>query len=157
MSFGVSISDVAAVLALILSAYAVWTTSKFNKRQLSLIDIQEQLNKRQLEQGDSQALEARKADVGATLVKLGSSKYRVKIFNRGKAAARQVRIEFPNGNNIVPEEEITGKFPMEVLEQHQSVELIAAFHMSTAPKQSIMLRWSDDHADENEKVVYLTR
>lgn len=152
----ISLSDIIAVFALVLSGYAVWTTSRFNKRQLSLIDSQEKLNKRLLEQREDEVLEARKADVGASIVKLGSSKYRLKVFNRGKAPARSVQIEFPNGNDLVSESEIGQKFPMEVLEQHQSVDMIASVSLGTPAKHTVLLRWVDDQSDSNKKTVYLT-
>jgi hypothetical protein len=152
----ISVSDVVAIIALALSGYALWTTSNFNNRQLKLIESQEKLNARLLAEGETEALEKSKADVGASLVKLGSSKHRVKVFNKGKAPARNVRIEFPDGNNMVPGSEISDKFPMEVLEQHQAVELMAAVHMQTPRKQTVILRWEDEHSDANEKVVYLT-
>ncbi len=152
----VSVSDVVAIIALALSGYALWTTSNFNKRQLSLIDSQEKLNARLLAQGETESLEGRKADVGASFVKLGTSKHRIKVFNKGKAAARNVRIEFPGGNEMVPGSEIRDKFPMEILEQHQAVELIAAVHMGTPRKQTVILRWEDEHSEANEKTVYLT-
>ena len=68
-------------------------------------------------------------------MKYASNNYRVKVFNKGKAVARNVTIEFPEGNNMVPASEITDKFPMEMLEQHQSVDLIAAVSMDTPRKQ----------------------
>lgn len=152
----ITVSDVIAVIALLVSVYAIWTTSRFNKRQLSLIESQEQLNQRLLAQGESEALESLKADVGARLVKLGSSKYQLKVFNKGKAAARRIEIEFPQGNNLVPDNELKHKFPMEILEKHQSVDLIAAVHMGTPVKQTAILRWVDEHSETNEKIVYLT-
>jgi hypothetical protein len=151
-----SVSDVVSIVALALSAYALWTTSKFHRRQLSLIESQEKLNARLLSKDESEALEKRKADVGASLTKLGTSKYRLKVFSEGKASARNVQIEFPEGNDIVPESEISAKFPMQILEQHQSVDLIAAVHMGTPPKQTVVLRWQDDHSNANEKTVYIT-
>lgn len=153
---GISVSDIVAVVALLVSGYAIWTTQKFNRRQLSLIESQEELNKRLLAQGESEALDARKADVGAKYVKLGSSRYKLKVFNKGKATARNVRIEFPDGDSPVPQSELRDKFPMEILEQHGSVDLIAAVHMQTPPKQTAILRWADDYSDSNEKTAYLT-
>lgn len=153
---GISLGDIAAVIALFLSGYAIWTTSKFNKRQLSLIETQEELNKRLLAQDDSEAADAIKADVGAKYVKLGNSKYRLKVFNKGKASARNVQIEFPDDDAPVPKSEIEDKLPMELLEQHQSVDLIASMSMGTPRKQKAILRWADDHSDSNEKTVYLT-
>jgi len=156
MDISISLGDIVAAIALLLSGYAIWTTSKFNKRQLSLIDSQEKLNQRLLAQGENEAIAALKADVGASFVKLGSSRYRIKVFNKGKAPARNVVIEFPDGNDVVPASEIRDKFPMEILEQHQSVDLIAAVHTGTPPKQTVSLRWADDHSETNEKTVYLT-
>jgi hypothetical protein len=151
-----SIGDAIAGFALILSAYAIWTTSRFNKQQLAVIETQKRLNEALLQKGTSEALDARKADLGASFIKLGNSNYRLKIWNKGKACARDVRINFPDGNEIVPASEIEAKFPVEALEQYQSVELIAAVSMDTKSKQAVRLAWSDDHSDKNEKTVYAT-
>jgi hypothetical protein len=156
MPFTVSFGDVVAGLALFLSAYAIWTTLKFNRRQISLIESQQRLNEVLLKKGESEALDARKADLGASFIKLGSSNYRLKIWNKGKASARDVRIDFPEGNDVVPHSEIERKFPLESLEQYQSVELIAAVSMDTKSKHTIRLAWSDGYSDKNEKTVYVT-
>ncbi len=149
-------SDIIALIALLVSLAVAAVTFWFYRRQLALIDTQEQLNRRLLEKDEADTIEARQADIGAKLVRLGNSKYRVKVFNRGKSAARNVRIEFPDGNGMIPDDEIRNKFPMEVLEQHGSIELIAAVHMQTPRKQAVLLKWADDHSDCNEKTSYLT-
>jgi len=156
MDQSITISEIVSIIALALSGYAIWTTSRFNKRQISLIDSQDQLNKRLLEQGEKETLDAQKADMGASFLKLGSSKYRLKVFNKGQAAARNVRISFENEDNPVGKNEIERKFPMEILEKHQSVELIAAVHMRTAAKHTMKIYWEDDHSKNNEKTVYPT-
>lgn len=149
-------SDVVAGLAFLLSAYATWKTVQFNDRQRSLIESQERLNKRLLEKEDAEASEEKKADLGATFVKLGSSTYRFKIWNKGKSAARNVRIEFPSGNDVIVQSDIERKFPLESLEPFQSVELIAAVHMGTKSKHEVKLLWEDDHSAANEKTTYPT-
>lgn len=156
MEFDISISDVIAAIALLLSGYAIWTTSRFNKRQVSLIESQERLNSLLLEQGQSEVQDARRADLGASFVKLGSGNHRLKVFNKGKSPARDVRIEFPEGQDVFIESDIKSKFPMEVLERHQSVELIAAVSMGSKRKHTIKLMWADDASDQNEKIVYPT-
>ena len=125
--------DAIAVLALVFSGYATWRTLKFNE-----------------------AREDRQADLGAAFIKLGSSSYRLKIFNKGKSAARNLSIEFPEGNDCLIESDVKSKFPMEVLEQHQSVELIAAIHIGSKSKHLITLKWSDDMHTHNQKTVYPT-
>ena len=152
----ISPSDVIALAAFLLSAIATWKTVQFNSRQKTLIAGQEKLNELLLAKGQAEAEDDKKADLGATFVKLGSSSYRLKIWNKGKASARGVMVEFPEGNDVVPHREITEKFPLEVLEPFQSVELVASVHMGTRRKHTVGLSWADDHSDRNEKTVYPT-
>jgi glycosyltransferase involved in cell wall biosynthesis len=149
-------TDVIAGLALLLSAYATWKTIQFNDRQRSMIETQEHLNKRLLEKEDAEANEEKKADLGAIFVKLGSSNYRLKIWNKGKAVARNVQIDFPGGNEIVVQSDVEQKFPLEALEPFHSVELIASVHMGSKSKHEVRLRWADAYSETNEKVTYPT-
>lgn len=149
-------SDVVAGLAFFLSAYATWKTVQFNDRQRSLIESQERLNRRLLEKEDAEASGEKKADLGATFIKLGSSNHRLKIWNKGKAAARNVRIEFPSGNDVVMQSDIDRKFPLESLDPFQSVEIIAAVHMGSKSKHEVKLLWADGHSEANEKITYPT-
>ncbi|CTP91544.1 hypothetical protein A6R71_07870 [Xanthomonas translucens pv. arrhenatheri] len=151
-----STSDGIAVAAFLLSAYATWKTYQFNERQKGLIESQERLNKLLLEKEASEASSTKRADLGANFIKLGSNKYRLKIFNKGKSTARNVSIDFPEGNDCIIQSDIEAKFPLERMEPHQSVELIAAVHMQTKSKHVIKLNWSDEHAEDNEKLVYPT-
>ncbi len=154
--FSFSASDIIASLALLISAYAAWKTVQFNNRQKSLIESQEKLNLRLLEREEADSTSDKKADLGATFIKLGSSKYRLKIWNKGKTTARNVSIEFPEGNDCIIQSDVSEKFPLEALDTHQSVELIAAVHMGTKRKHAIKLIWSDEYSESNEKTVYPT-
>ena len=156
MDFTVRLGDIAAFVALLISGYAVWTTTKFNKRQLSLAESQKQLNALLLKQGRSEAFNASKADPDASFIKLGSKGYKLKIWNKGQAAARDVRIDFPDGSDVVFGSEVQEKFPLEALERFQSVELNAAVCIGTKLKHKIRLTWTDDSSDTNEKMVYPT-
>lgn len=156
MPISISIGDAIATGALALSSYATWKTFKFNEKQNMLIESQARLNKLLLEKETSEVLNIKKADLGATFIKLGSSKYRLKIWNKGKSAARNVSLEFPEGNDCLIQSDIDAKFPLEILETHQSVELIAAVSMNTKSKHPIKLIWSDEFSESNEKVVYPT-
>ncbi len=156
MDSPLNLSDIFAGLAFLLSAYATWKTLQFNNQQKSLLETQERLNQRLLEREDADSNAGKQADLGATFVRLGSGKYRLKIWNRGRAAARNVSIGFPEGNDCFIESEIEGKFPLETLDTYQSVELVAAVHSETRSKQTIKLCWVDDFSSSNEKVVYPT-
>jgi hypothetical protein len=150
-------SDVIAVLALCVSIISACITAHFNRRQKSLIESQEKLNLRLIEREDAEAKDEKKADLGTSFLKLGSSQYKLKVWNKGKSVARNVRIEFPEGNDCILESDISQKFPLEALDPQQSVELIAVVGMdNTKPKHVIKLIWADDHSDHNEKMTFPT-
>ena len=154
MSF--TTSDVLAVLAFLLSLFTTWKTIQFNNRQRSLVEGQEALNKRLLEREDVEAREAKTADIGISVYKVGSSSYRLKVFNKGKSSARGVTLEFPEGNEWLSENDMNSKFPLEVMYPHQSVELIASIHLGSKSKQSIVVKWDDDYRAGNSKTLYPT-
>lgn len=156
MPVSIDAGDIIAGLAFLLSGYATWQTVSFNKKQKSLVESQEKLNNLLLEKENEDSLKEKRADLGASFIKLGSSKYRLKIWNKGASTARDVKIEFPEGNDVVIDSEVTNKFPMESLERHQSVELIAAVHMQTKRKHVVRLIWEDDAQSHNEKLSYPT-
>ncbi|WP_086930571.1 hypothetical protein [Agarilytica rhodophyticola] len=156
MPVTIDAGDIIAGLAFLLSGYATWQTVSFNKKQKSLVESQEKLNNLLLEKGNEDSLNEKRADLGASFIKLGSNKYRLKIWNKGASTARNVKIDFPEGNDVIIDSEVTDKFPMESLERHQSVELIAAVHMLTKSKHVIRLIWEDDAQSHNEKLSYPT-
>lgn len=156
MSIQISTSDVIAIGALALSAYATWKTFRFNEKQNALNESQEKLNNLLLEKETGEIQNTKKADLGATFIKLGNSKYRLKIWNKGKSAAHNVSLQFPEGNDCLLQSDIDSKFPLEILETHQGVELIAFISMDTKGKHPIKLAWSDEYSDRNEKLVYPT-
>lgn len=148
--------DVIAALALLFAVYATRMTVKLGQKQNSLVDDQKRLNQLLLAREEKAVILERRADLSASLVALGGTKYRVKVFNKGDASARGVTIDFPDGNDLVMKSEVEDKFPFEVLEPRQSVDLHALVHMSTARKHRVILRWSDDHAQDNSKELFLT-
>lgn len=152
----ISLGDIVALLALALSGYATWKTFKFNERQKSLIESQKKLNLLLLDKEEQESANNRKADLGTTFIKLGSSKHKLKVWNKGKACARNVRLEFPEGNDVFTQSDIDRKFPLETLDTYQSVELIASVHIGVKSKHVIKLLWEDDFSDANEKITYPT-
>jgi hypothetical protein len=154
MPVTIDAGDVIAGLAFLMSGYATWQAVSFNKKQKSLVESQEKLNNLLLEKESDDALKEKSAVLGASFIRLGSSKYRLKVWNKGAATARNVRLEFPEGNDVVFDSEVSDIFPMESLERHQSVELIA--HNQAKRKHVIRLIWEDDAQPHNEKLSYPT-
>ncbi|MBO6946403.1 MAG: hypothetical protein JJ855_00370 [Rhodospirillales bacterium] len=156
MDFPVSTGDVIALCALALSLFATWKTLRFNDRQKSLIESQERLNHLLLGREESEIIDSQRAELGASFIKLGNSQCRLKVFNRGRATARNVRIGFPDGCDVIVQSDVERKFPMESLEQHQSVELIAMRSFQTSSKHHIRLTWDDGTGKDQSKSVYAT-
>lgn len=157
MIMDLTVSDIVAISALALSAYATIQTVRFNKRQKSFIELQEKLNSLLLEKESNEAASGKRADIGASILPIGSRQKRVKIWNKGKATAKNIRISFPEGNDsFVHPHDVEEKFPLEALETFASVELLVVADMTTKPKQVVQLHWDDDFALNQEKLVYLT-
>ncbi|WP_223488759.1 hypothetical protein [Pseudomonas sp. A-RE-19] len=156
ISFVVDSGDIIAGFALFFSIYATFKTIKFNNRQQKLILTQEKLNQLLLEKETTVIEVEKQAELGASFLKLGSNKYRLKIWNKGKALAQNVSIEFPEGNEVVSEREINEKFPLQFLDVHQAVELIASVGLSTKSKHLVKLEWSDGRIQRVEKLIWIT-
>jgi hypothetical protein len=152
----VSLGDIIAILALVLSAYATWRAHTFKKREEELMEIQKKLNTLMLDKEKREAAHEKEADLSANFVTIGSKKYRLRIFNKGRAAAYHVTIDFPEGNDIILEDDIQEKFPLELLERGQSVDLIAMIAMGTKRKLAIRLSWESADGERCEKTVYVT-
>lgn len=151
MPVKIDLGDIVALLALGLSAYSMKKTFDFNKRQNKFIETNDKLNKLLLEKESQDALHQRKADISANFIKIGKNNHRLKVFNKGRNTARNIRIEFPGGNEILINSDIQDKFPIPILEQHQSVELIAAIDMQSPSRMTIKLIWDDETGKDNEK------
>ena len=149
MDLTITASDLIATTALLISAYVAWHQHSINRSQKKLNDLL-------LQQGESEALAERRANLGASFLSLGKNKHRLKVFNKGKATARNVRVEFPDGNAFVASGDIRQKFPLETLEQFQSVEVNALLTLGTDRKHHVKLIWDDDTDTEIEKSVYVT-
>ncbi|MGA4814770.1 hypothetical protein ACPA9J_02645 [Pseudomonas aeruginosa] len=119
-----------------------------------MIESQDRLNKLLLEKETTEVLNVKKADLGATFIKIGSNNRRLKIWNKGNRPRATCLCRFPDGNDCLVQSDIDSKFPLETLDTLQSVELIASISLDSKSKHPIKLTWSDDFSDHNEKVVY---
>lgn len=135
-------SEAIAFVALVVAFFYGWQNSKLTKRLL-------------LKEAGVAEAKAR-ADLCANFLKIGKS-HRLKIFNRGNAAARNVRIELLDADDhCFIQSDIDSKFPHESIEPHQSVELMASVHLGSKSKHRISLIWDDEFKSNNEKTVYPT-
>jgi hypothetical protein len=156
MPIQIDLGDVVALLALGVSAYSMKKTSDFNKRQNEFIETNDKLNKLILEKESTELMHKNKADISVNFIKTGKNNHRLKVFNKGNNTARNVRMEFPEGNSILHSSDLDSKLPIPILEQHQSVELLAIVGFGSDSRMTIKLIWDDDFDSNNEKILMPT-
>ncbi len=153
--FTVTISDAVAGLALIVAVWSVVQTSRFNKRQNAFAETAERLNRLLIERESAETQQQFKADVGANFVKIGKSDNRLKIFNRGAATARNIRMEILVGEGLITNSELSEKFPIPTLERHQTVEVMPRIHFNSPRRIHIRLHWDDESDTDKQKEMWL--
>ncbi len=138
-------SAIVALAALMVAVVSLRKTNKFG-------ETTDRLNRLLIERETAEGVASKKADLSANMIKVGKNDHRLKVFNRGKGVARNVRLIDLNANDsILISSEISRKFPVPILEQHQWVEVIAANHMGAGPRVHIKLQWDDDTGAGHEK------
>jgi len=153
MAIKIDIGDVIAIFALLLSGYSTKKTFEFNKRQNEFIETNDRLNKLLLQKEEQDAISQGCADLSANFIKIGKSNSRLKIFNKGKNTARNVRIEFPEGNELIMDDDIRDKFPIPILEQYQYVELMAVVYDQSPSRLMVKLIWDDNMGKDKSKII----
>lgn len=156
MSFSIQISagDIIAGVALAIAIYSAWTTSRFNKRQMAFEETTERLNLLLIDREASETEAAKRADISANFYKAGKGDYRLKVFNRGKGTAKNVRFESLDDSRLFIESDVARYFPVPVLEQHASVELIGAVHLRSSSRAHIRLIWDDEAGQDHMKELH---
>lgn len=138
-------SAVIAFVALLVSLVSMHKTNKFGSTT-------DRLNRMLIEREQAEGISSKKADISANLIKFGKNDHRLKVFNRGKGVARNVRlIDLDNADSILITSDIERKFPVPILDPHQSVEIVAAVFLASASRVHIKLQWDDETGMDHEK------
>lgn len=142
----------AAWLALVLAGVSLYRSHRSDKRQNELAATTEKLNRLLIERELQAEQDSKRADLSANLVKVGENRWRLRVCNRGKGTARNVRLVDLQGNHsILVKGDIQAKFPLGLLEQHQSADVVAAILLSSPRRAHIKLLWDDDTGSDHEK------
>lgn len=144
-----------AIFALVVSILTFLDTRKSNRASLRLTEQEIELLRHQLSRIRSETLEERKANITAQMFRDGKN-WRVRVVNLGPAEARNVRLVLDDSNQMVVENALSGKFPMERMDRDQSVDFWARVHIGSPLKETLVIRWDDQSGIEQEKKVELT-
>lgn len=138
-------SAIIAFIALLVSVVSMHKTNKFSSTA-------DRLNRILIEKEQAEGLSSKKADISANLVKISKNDYRLKVFNRGKGVARNVQLfDLNSDESMLIASEIERKFPVPILDPHQSVDIIVAVFLSSNPRAHIKIIWDDDTGSNHEK------
>jgi hypothetical protein len=155
MQLNVSASEIAAFLALAVAVWSAFQTGRFNKRQNEFAETAERLNQLLIERETAETQQQGRADVSANFVTVGKNNYRLKIFNRGIGAARNVRLEALAGGELLDSGDLREKFPLPLLERHQNIELFTRVHMQSPRRAHVRLFWDDEAGADRQKELWL--
>ena len=134
--------------ALIFSAY---TYSKHDKK----IKAQEQIiNDYQINKIVKENEESKKASIRGNIIKGDRGKRTLKVYNCGKATARNIRVEGLDVDSLV----VIGRdlFPYELMNPQDNTELTIWITKDSASIIKLKFVWDDDFGQNNEFEQVLT-
>lgn len=138
--------------ALIASVWTVKVTQRFNRKQIAFEKTAERLNLLLIEKEAAENQAQHRAEFGANSFRVGKDQ-RLKVFNRGKAAAHNVRLEELDDAGLLMPSDIARKFPVDTLDVHGSVELHVIRSLSSASKTRVQVTWDDGAGRDQTKVL----
>lgn len=142
------------IISIVLSAFAiVLTIAMYLKHDKRLKKQEEKLNTYQLKKIDEEESENKKALIRGNIIMGNKGRRVLKIFNSGKAVARNIRVEYLGDMEyIFPRDD---HFPYELLNPQDSSEIFLLLSEG-ASKLHIKFIWDDDSNNDNEFIQMLT-
>ena len=134
-------SDYISAAAIIVSIVAIIISTIIGIKQNKYQRRQDELNKIYIEKEKREINELEKADIYANVVRISSDKTRIRISNRGKAAAYKVNFELLGEDTWMVFN--NGIFPFEMMEPGKTIDLPMAMTAGDNVVQRIKLTWSD--------------
>lgn len=144
------------VLGLIISilalAASVFTYLKHDKK---LKDQERRINDYQLKQIEKEYLASKKAEIRGNIVKgLKQGNRTLKIFNSGRAVARNIRVEGLEVNGLWHRADKL--FPYELMNPQDYTELIIQLYVGYPSTIKLRYIWDDESGQNNEFEQILT-
>ena len=141
-------SLIISVLALIASVFTYLRHDKKLKEQ------ERRINEYQLKQIEKEDLESNQAAIRGNIVKGLKGGRTLKVYNSGRATARNIRVEGLDVNGLIHRADEL--FPYELMNPQDYTE--ATIHLAVGCPSTIKLKyiWDDEFGDNNEFEQVLT-
>jgi len=129
--------DIALLVSVISMLGTVITFFFYDKR----IKAQEKkINAFQLKKFVEEEEENKKAELRATVYQTGHNR-KIKVYNRGKACAKNVNLLFPEDHPLLL---TNSPFPIEYMHSQDFNELVVHLRTGTKNKIEVVITWDDD-------------
>lgn len=137
-----------SVLALIASVFTYFKHDKKLKEQ------ERKINEYQLKQIEKEDIESKKATIRGNIIQGFNGKRTLKVYNSGRAAARNVRVEGLDANGLIHRADEL--FPYELMNPQDYTEV--TIHLVVGCPSTIKLKyiWDDEYGDNNNFEQVLT-
>lgn len=139
----------------LLSVLAIIGTLFTYLRHDRKIKAQEKLiNDYQLGKIEDEKIQKKQAKVSASLIVRDKGHRVLRVYNRGRATARNIRLLISNEPDYLY---TTNPFPFNALNESESVDLNMHLHMGSPDKMSFEILWDDEYKSDNshEQTVQL--
>jgi hypothetical protein len=141
-------------ITLFLLLYAVYKSIRYAQVKSELESLQAQMDRLLLRERAAETAQGEKADLYAEFVKVeGDNHPKLRVTNLNKSLAKNVRIEFPEGNKVLLKPDIDAVFPIPVLNMHKAIDLSIAVYNNSPRKLTVDLIWDDGFQDNNVKTI----
>lgn len=138
-----------AAAAFIVSVISLNRTSKAQDLQDRVNELELQIKQNEVARIEKEKEEASLSCVEARIIKIGKGKYRLKVWNSGRAAAYNVSAKFDGNSNIFIHDR--DMQPFEELESGKSYDLVLMVFDGSASKCKIITEWTDAEGQKHSK------
>ena len=132
-----------SILALCGSAFTYFVHDGKIKRQ------ERKINEHQLAKITEEQIERKKASIKANLIKRPGGNNLLKIYNSGKSAARNVRMETSSDADTYTLLERDEIFPFEIINPQEGTEVVFLSYEGATVKIKFKFIWDDEYQLDN--------
>lgn len=132
------ISLIVSVAALLGSAVTYFMHERRLKAQ------EAKINAYQLRKFEEEERESKEAKVRAGIIKQGAGKRTIKIYNKGKAQARDIRFQVQESGEGDVLHILDSPFPLSLLNEGDYVDVLVFLTEETPERAIVCLEWDDD-------------
>lgn len=138
-----------SVFSFALAMISLFRSEKAQKLQNRVNEMELKLKQYEIEKIEKEKEEASSSEVQARVVRLGDSKYKMKVWNSGHTTTFNVVARFEGNPKIIVSN--NNIMPFDELAPNKNFDLWLIVHMGSALKFVIITEWKDELGIHHEK------